>query len=55
MSLFTHTFAPRWVKLRYVYMHSNSSKHIKISSKRQIFICHVTIEAQSTAYANLNS
>ena len=45
----------RWAKLRYVYVHSKSSRHIKISRQRQIFICHVTIQAQSTAYANLNS
>ena len=35
----------RWVKLSYVYVHSNSSRHIKISRKHQIFICHVTIQA----------
>ena len=37
----------RWVKLRCVYGHSNSSRHIKISRKRQIFICHVTIQAHN--------
>ena len=37
----------RWVKLRYVYVHSNSSRHIKISRKRQIFIFHVTIQAHN--------
>ena len=37
----------RWVKLRYVYVHSNSSRHIKISRKHQIFICHVKIRVQA--------
>ena len=37
----------RWVKLRYVYVHSNSSRHIKISCNRQIFIRQVTIQAQN--------
>ena len=37
----------RWVKLRYVYVHSNSSRHIEISRKRQIFIRHVTIQAHN--------
>ena len=36
-----------WVKLRYVYVHSNSSRHIKISRKHQIFICHVIIQAHN--------
>ena len=35
----------RWVKLSCVYVHSNSSRHIKISRKHQIFICNVTIQA----------
>ena len=37
----------RWVKLSYVYVHSNSSRHIKISRKHQIFIFHVTIQAHN--------
>ena len=37
----------RWIKLRYVYMHSNCSRHIKFSHKRQIFICHFTIQAHN--------
>ena len=45
----------RWVKLRYVDVYSNSSWHIEISRKSQIFICHVTIQARSTAYSTLNS
>ena len=36
-----------WVKLSYVYVHSNSSRHVKISRKHQIFICHVTIQAHN--------
>ena len=37
----------RWVKLSYVYVHSNSSRHIKISRKHQISICHFTIQAHN--------
>ena len=36
-----------WVKLSYVYVHSNTSKHIKILRKDQIFTCHVTIQAHN--------
>ena len=37
----------RWVKLSYVYVQFNSSRHITISRKHQIFICHVAIEAHN--------
>ena len=49
MRLFTRTFPYAGL----FDVHSNSGWHIKISRKRQIFICHTTIQAQSTAYANL--
>ena len=39
--------AARWVELSDVYVHSNSSRLIKISRKPQIFICHVTIQAHN--------
>ena len=51
MSLFTRTFPYAGL----IDEHPNSGWHIKISRKRQIFICYTTIEAQSIAYANLNS
>ena len=51
MILFTRIFP--YAEL--VDVHFNSGWHIKISRKRQIFICDITIQAQSTAYANLNS
>ena len=51
MSLFTRTFPYAGL----IDVHSNSGWHIKISRKRQIFICYTTIQAQSTAYANLTS
>ena len=35
-------------------MHSNSNWHFKILGKHQIFICRITIQARSTANANLN-
>ena len=42
MSLFTRTFPYGGL----VDVHSNSGWHIKISRKRQIFICHTTIQAK---------
>ena len=51
MSLFTRTFPYAGL----IDVHSNSGWYIKISRKRRIFICHTAIQAQSTAYANLNS
>ena len=42
-----NVLAARWVELSDVYVRSNSSRHIKISRKHQIFICHVTIQAHN--------
>ena len=42
-----YVWIARWVKLSYVYVHSDSSRHIKISRKHEIFICHVTIQAHN--------
>ena len=45
MSLFTRTFPYAGL----IDVHSNSGWHIKISRKRQIFICHTAIQAHLTA------